>query len=489
MTTFGQKRNAVWCFGDKSGIDFNALNSPVPIVSALNTRGSSTSICDTSGQLLFYSAYDTTSIISGTDPVTIYNRNHVVMSNGDSMKGGVGYNEEVIIPDPANTNLFYFFHIGVTLFFGIFYSIVDISHNGGLGVVTQKNIQLQTFANVDCLNAIKHGNGRDWWVIFRESGGTPGNPNSDFYQYLITPAGISNVSAQNVGSTNSTNLGKITFSKSGDKMIYNSYRGMIELYDYNRCTGIISNPITLFQETILPPYNHFWGSEFSPDGSKLYVTISDQTSYLFQFDLNAPNIAGSIDTLWSTNFPGEAIGGLKRGPDGKIYESGPYTSPPFFVYPYPDRVYNMYNMNLGIINSPDSLGAACDFQPYSFYLGGKSTYWGLPNNPDYDLGPLIGSSCDSLTAVQENVLNNTNATLNLYYHPGWKTLFVNAQNLKGTKGTIKIYDTQGNIIYTSLCGIQPPYFTKDIALPGLAQGVYVVQLQTEKEILNGKFVK
>ncbi|MBL0341878.1 MAG: hypothetical protein IPP71_13625 [Bacteroidetes bacterium] len=62
-----------------------------------------------------------------------------------------------------------------------------------------------------------------------------------------------------------------------------------------------------------------------------------------------------------------------------------------FPYPYPD-IYNMYNMNLSVINQPDSLGATCDFQPYSFYLGGKRTYVGLPNNPDYELGPLIRQS-------------------------------------------------------------------------------------------------
>jgi hypothetical protein len=40
--------------------------------------------------------------------------------------------------------------------------------NGGLGAVTQKNVQLQSFQQVDCINAVKHGNGRDWWVIFRK---------------------------------------------------------------------------------------------------------------------------------------------------------------------------------------------------------------------------------------------------------------------------------------------------------------------------------
>lgn len=57
------------------------------------------------------------------------------------------------------------------------------------------------------------------------------------------------------------------------------------------------------------------------------------------------------------------------------------------------------NENLGVINLPDSPGLACNFQPWSFYLGGKRTYWGLPNNPDYELGPVTGSICDTLTGI------------------------------------------------------------------------------------------
>src|SRR4051812_29126241 len=68
-------------------------------------------------------------------------------------------------------------------------------------------------------------------------------------------------------------------------------------------------------------------------------------------------------------------------------------------YPFPDSVYNSINMNLCVINNPDSLGQACDFQPHSFYLGGYRSYAGLPNNPQYDLGPVIGSGCDTITST------------------------------------------------------------------------------------------
>jgi len=262
---------------------------------------------------------------------------------------------------------------------------------------------------------------------------------------------------------------------------------MLEIYDYNRCTGVLSNPVNIFPQAIVPPVDHFWGCEFSPNGQVLYVTLSDQTSHLFQFDLNAPNIAASIDTLWTISNPGEAIGGLKRGPDGKIYESGPDTSPLAFSYPYSDSLYTMYNMNLGVINSPDSLGAACDFQPYSFYLGGKRTYWGLPNNPDYDMSAIAGSPCDTLVGISEPTPQPPQ--LHIYYHPQWQTGFINANNLQGNKGTLEIFDVQGKMVHKEEIEIVNGYYTRNFNMTGMADGMYFVNLNTSGQRLSGKLVK
>jgi hypothetical protein len=131
-----------------------------------------------------------------------------------------------------------------------------------------------------------------------------------------------------------------------------------------------------------------------------------------------PNIAMSADTL--------AIGSLinnmshlKLGPDNKIYLSSVYNNLQTISYPYPDTVYSIYNSYLGVINSPDNIGAACDFQPYSFYLGGKRTYYGLPNNPDYDLPALVGSPCDTLVGIGE-APQIQQTTLNVFYHTAWE---------------------------------------------------------------------
>ena len=64
---------------------------------------------------------------------------------------------------------------------------------------------------------------------------------------------------------------------------------------------------------------------------------------------------------------------------------------------------NIINKNLSVINAPDSIGVACEFQVYRFYLGGKRSYAGLPNYPDFDLGSLVGSICDSLSKSISNI--------------------------------------------------------------------------------------
>ncbi|MBL0341518.1 MAG: hypothetical protein IPP71_11590 [Bacteroidetes bacterium] len=98
-----------------------------------------------------------------------------------------------------------------------------MNSNNGQGAVIQKNIQLQNFEMVDCLTAIKHGNGRDWWIVFRKF--DPFGSNSKYYSYLISPVGISAVSIQNIGAQNSTNSGRISFNSNGNNMAYLNYKG------------------------------------------------------------------------------------------------------------------------------------------------------------------------------------------------------------------------------------------------------------------------
>ena len=483
----GQNRNSVWCFGDSSGIDFSS-GTAVPTTSGMDGRGSCASIADQNGNLLFYAATMRPYAAVSTLSTFVYDQNNNIMMGGDSITGRAWYQELVFVPNPANDSTYYLFSIGVTSGFGLYYSLIDMKQNGGLGSVTQKNIMLQTFEQVDCLNAIKHGNGRDWWVFFRKSDVPNGGANNDWYSYLVSPSGIQNFSVQSIGSQNRTNLGHITFSSDGTKMVFNNYPGVIELFDFDRCTGMLSNPVTIESDPGAPPYPFYWSNAFSPDDSKLYVTSSDTITYLFQYDLNSPNITASKDTLWTLNFPKYAGGALKLAPDNKIYLSTWYYNGMNLPYPYADSMYNMYNMNLSVINQPDSLGNSCDFQPFSFYLSGKRTYTGLPNNPNYEMPALAGSSCDTLVGTGEMPAINP-ALLNVFYHSVWEKAFINASNLKGKSGQLVIFDMKGKVIHEEPLKIQNGYFTKDLSMIGKAGGLYFIVVETDKERLTKKLVK
>ncbi|MDQ3051935.1 MAG: T9SS type A sorting domain-containing protein [Bacteroidota bacterium] len=475
-----QNRNSVWCFGDSAKIDFSdSLNIQIG-KSSQKSRGSCASISDTLGSLLFYTSYDPTVLIGGTDPIKVFNNNNQIILNGDSIKGGGWYRELLILPYPGSDTLFYLFNIGVTHDFGLYYSIIDKSSNE----IIQKNLQLESFKPVDCLIALKHGNGRDWWILLRRLDSSF-NPNNDYYKYLITPYGISQT-VQNIGSLNSTNSGRISFNSTGDRMCYINYKGLIELYNFDRCTGYLSTPITISQETVISPWPAYWSAEFSPSDELLYVTKVAQSitdsSKLFQYNLFSPNINTSQITLWTTPWT-TTIGQLKKAPNNKIYITTNY----YQIYPYQDTMYNSINMNLSTINSPDSLGFACDLQPFGFYLGGARSYVGLPNNPDYDLEALAGSPCDSLTSLSE-VTIVSDAELFVYFDTNWQTAFINGNKLTGTKYQLEVFDLIGKSIFRESGNITSPYYTKNLNCAGFAKGMYVVNLVTDKERLVKRFV-
>ncbi len=481
-----QKRNSIWCFGDSAGIDFNNVNNPQPFNSVIRSRGSCVSICDSIGNLLVYAAPTVTFItVADSFNVKVFNNNHNQLANGDSIVGEGWYYELAMIPSPGQANLFYLFSIGVTTNFGLYYSIIDMNQNGGSGAVMQKNVQLLNYRCSDGLTAVKHANGRDWWVLFRRGY----LPTNEFYIYLVTPTGIQGPTITALGSLSNSAILRQVFSPDGNKLMIINWAGLIELFDFDRCTGLPSNPVNIEQEN-LSYVPCFLGGEFSNNSKVFYVTTERDTGYILQYNLDAPSPSLEKDTLYvyPPAPPYYPAGIPKRGPDGKIYVASPYYNGAQNFFPYEDSMYNSMNMNLSVINSPDSLRAACDLQLYSFYLGGKRSYLGLPNNPDYDLGPVVGSICDSLHTSVEN-LPSAKAELKIYYHGGWEVAYINAQQLKGRTYLLSVYDVSGKRIFSESGKLNSPYYTKSLNCQGFAGGVYLVTLETEQEKMTERFVR
>lgn len=242
---------------------------------------------------------------------------------------------------------------------------------------------------------------------------------------------------------------------------------------------MFSNPREIFN-----PTSGVWGitgSAFSSNGNVVYYATSDANSYLIQLDLTASNIWASRDTLVSLDHPFEAAGSLRLAPDNKIYWSCAWTNGVVVNYPYQDTMYHVENTYLSVINNPDVLGNGSNVSMYSFYLGGKRCYWGLPNNPDYELGPLSGSICDSLTS---DVDENKNNFINIYPNPVGNSAYVSIESEQII--SVEAINTLSQTFQLSFEKMNSELKINTMLLP---PGMYVLNLKTYNNLFMVNFLK
>lgn len=360
----GQLEVSRWYFGNGAGLSFNE-GCALPLNdSAINTIESSSVISTLTGDLLFYS-----------DGLNIYNRNHVIMDNGDNIFGALSStNGALIIPDPSNLLRYYLFTADAIQNYqangqgtGVNYSIVDMSAGGGLGAVVEKNTNLLTEGS-EKLTAVQSDDG--YWLLTHFEG--------RFYAYPVTASGIGGAVVTNIGPDidDFNNIrGSIKFSPDGSKVaICHSYfepnlSGQLFLYDFDINSGVLSNQLMLGDDVV------YYGVEFSPNSQVLYTTGKvpinggDDTgnSKLFQFDLQAGEITSTrleLADYLSSPFVNLA-GLLQLGIDGKLYHS-------------------LGGGSLSVILLPNRVGEGCNFLFRSVSLGVNSSSIGLPiGNQEY----------------------------------------------------------------------------------------------------------
>lgn len=471
-----QKENNIWCFGDSAGIDFNDLANPITFATSLDTRGSCVSIADSTGRLLFYA--NTRATIPG-NTTRVWNSTNQLMENGDSIVGSGWYNELIIVPFPGSNSKYYLFSAGVTNRYGFYYSVIDMSLNNGLGKVISKNNQLHSYKTWDGMAAVKHANGRDWWVITKEDSIGNGSGNNSFHIYFISPDTIIE-KIQAIGNTIFGNEGTMSFSKDGTKFLFSTWLGLVEVIQFDCCSGVFSNPIVVSSGN---SYLTF-GAEFSPNGNVVYVSRTDTISYLFQYDLTAANIPASKDTLCIITHPSYAAGLIRLAPDNKIYWSCAWYNGVNFNYPYQDTMYHTENLNLSVISNPDIVGNGCNFSLYSFNLGGKRCYWGLPNNPDYAMEAVSGSICDSLTNGITEPWNES-AYFSVYPNPVTDKIRVHFFDPSNSKVEVKLLDLNGRIVWQKFS----TQVDQEIDFSTIARGVYLLRIGNEQFFFEKKLIK
>ncbi len=317
------------------------------------------------------------------------------MCNGDSIVTTYTTTQgSLIIPAPTQNGIYYLFNVQCYYVeenvppyqSGLRYSIIDMNLNNGNGCVTEKNILLIDTLMTEKLQAVKHANGKDWWIITHRQGDS-----NTYYKYLLTKYGLQGPFKQDIGASvfvPSYSAGQMKFSLDGTKMAFVDGAGIFEVYEFDRCTGALSLYADLSNMNIYP-YYAYYGCEFSPNGRFVYLT--PLASYftpdmaIFQYDLSSDDILSSKKEIYHYSPPDTVsfpvyFGQLQLAPNGKIYCAIWHGAP--LIYP------GQYTYYLISINNSNEDFPNCSVTLHGIDLLGSST-WGLPNMPNYNLGPII----------------------------------------------------------------------------------------------------
>lgn len=424
----------------------------------MNFERTVAAMSDSSGALLFYS-----------------NGCYIATANGDTMQNGEGINPgtvhdwicpengynvqrgALVLPYPGQPSRYIMFHLGARynpndgISIGPFYySVIDMAMANGAGMVVSKNTVLVE-DQPESFTAIRHGNGRDWWVICSEYGG------NRYFRYLLSPSGVSLVGTPIATGpiAQCSRTGTLTASLDGSKLARTQNCRTVVL-DFDRCTGTLAFSVAFERSP-----NSFagGGAVFSKDGQRLLIS---EHMAILQADL------GSANPVMDTVVPFDSLIGrglqiLERGSDGKLY----------FSLPHRGRA-------VPVLEGFDD--NAISFNKTGIFLPVYSVR-SLPFFPNYQLLDAAGTACDTLgidTPVPTQEIVSNLPYISLYPNPSTGIFTLEWIGLVEANCQISVTDILGRTVLSRTwaseritldIGAQPP-------------GAYWVQVKDEKGLFN-----
>ncbi len=334
--------------GHNGGVNFNT-NPPVGFHSGMYSLEPTASISDKhTGALLFYS-----------DGSRIWDAGHNVMQNGT----GIGEDETtqsslqgvVIVPFINDENKYYVFSLpSISLDRGkLFYSVVDMNLNNGLGGVVPGMKKIKTGENFTEAMTVMQGCEVAWVVSQNLKTG-------EFYAYKVSANGVDPQPVIS-SATYPTSLPDVycirpspdsrkiaTASAYFSRVTNFSY---LAIHDFNPATGKITNGRMADTTARLNYYN----CEFSPNGKYLYSNDGDT---VFQYDITLPTkdaiTASKMVVGYSRH--SQFINSMQLRSDGNIY------------------IVRYENGYLDMISNCDSRPPGCTYTDKAIRIGGRATY-------------------------------------------------------------------------------------------------------------------
>jgi gliding motility-associated-like protein len=376
VAVLAQKEASNWIFGAFGGVNFSCL-SPQLYSSPFDGLEGGACISSTNGELLFI-----------TNGNVVWSRDFRIMPNGRDI-GGLCTNyfggssssqSSLIVPHPGIPNQYYVFTTDCaedSFQTGLRYSIIDLSLNGGMGDVIEKD-KLLIAPSAEKIAAVFQPNGKDVWVV------THGVFSNTFYAFSITSVGLNITPIKsNAGQIHPGGRGYLKFSPNGQRLVaacfIDGFEDGIspEIFSFNLNTGEVAS------EFILPGASKStYGASFSPNGKILYTTCAwTCIPTIEQFNLEAGTPEQIVDQRYTIESP-NVYGALQLGIDGRLYYlSYDYSGPSTVNY-------------LSVIYSPNTSGPSCNpLQKYMALPCWIGYSFGLPNFIEsYFQSPVQGSS-------------------------------------------------------------------------------------------------
>lgn len=202
----------------------------------------------------------------------------------------------------------------------------------------------------------------------------------------------------------------------------------------------------------------------SPNSRFLYRGANSQSINTSQYDLSLyylPNGVMNSRKLIDPTFDSIACNGFnpftasaacfpELAPNGKIYFG------------------HCYSCNLSVINFPDSLDTLSNMQYNNFVLPSPNS--GLPPyHPNYRLGPLVGSPCDTLNVGIQEL-----QTIQVLIFPNPTQNSINV-SLGKTCEEIQcnFYNMQGQMLYQQNRNFKNAFI---LYIPNLTKGLYLLEI-------------
>lgn len=348
--SYAQKQSNLWYFGHQAGMDFNNTqtlngisNLPTFIRGPISTYEGCFSISDKNGNLLFTS-----------DGSTVYDKDKNVMQGGTDLYGDLSStNAGLVIPMPGSQTKYYVFTVPGREWSlgmsnnpkpglpapGLCYSIIDISENGGLGAVIQKNINVPLKGEIgsttitydkkwvaENITATGHYNGKDYWILTRIK--------RYFFAYLVTDQGISDMAiisdtGNNIDEINKRpgttddqvyalrSLGYIKLSPDGTRVAQCDYNSQCFTQGkFDNATGVVSD----IKTSTFAPSTGPYGVEFSQDSKYMYLAGLQSSGICVQkVDVYNQYLTWSPTLGATSNFK---VSTLQLASDERIYGIG-----------------------------------------------------------------------------------------------------------------------------------------------------------------------